>query len=108
MAEPTFVEVFGAGATQDSSSITIQKAALLRLIASSNNSAESLLTGILLTAQTNLIQANFDTNFDQSIYIASGYPSFANRANNEQHRVDQLIVNLAKLDTESIINPGNY
>ena len=109
MAELTLVEVFGTGATQDSSSVTIQKAALPRLTASGGNSAESLLTGILLMAQTNLSQTNFDTNVDQSIYIAPGYPGFTNRGtNNDQYRVDQLTINLAKLDNGSIIDPDNY
>ncbi|MGV0103040.1 PASTA domain-containing protein [Nostoc sp. DSM 114160] len=109
MAELTLVEVFGTGATQDSSSITIQKAALPRLTASANNSAESLLTGILLIAQTNLSQTNFDANVDQSIYIGPGYPNFTNRGtNNDQYRLDQLIVNLAKVDTGSVIDPDNY
>ncbi|MEH2258321.1 hypothetical protein [Nostoc sp.] len=109
MAELTLVEVFGTGATQDSSSITIQKAALPRLTASASNSAESLLTGIVLMAQTNLAQTNFDANVDQSIYIGPGYPSFTNRGtNNDQYRVDQIIVNLAKIDTASVIDPDNY
>ena len=109
MAELTLVEVFGAGATQDSSSITIQKAALPRLTASASNSAESLLTGILLMAQTNLSQTNFDANVDQSIYVAPGYAGFTNRGiNNDPYRVDQLVINLAKLDTGSTLDPDDY
>ncbi|HYX19067.1 MAG TPA: hypothetical protein VE944_32895 [Nostoc sp.] len=109
MAEPTLVEVFGTGATQDATTITIQKSSLLRLTPSATNTAESLLTGILLKAQAGLSQANFDANIDQSIYLTDGFPGFTTRGtNNTSYRVDQLTVNLAKIDTSSVIDPDDY
>jgi hypothetical protein len=109
MAEPTLTDIFGAGATQDENTITIQKSSLPRLTPSANNTAESLLTGIVLKAQTSLTQTNFDGNIDQSIYLSTGFPSFTNRgADNTQYRVDQLNINFAKVDTGAIINPGDY
>ncbi|MCC5626184.1 hypothetical protein, partial [Nostoc sp. CHAB 5715] len=77
MAEPTLAQVFGANATQTATTITITKADLPRLTPSSTNTAESLLTAILLKAQDGLPQSTFDTNLDQSIYIALGFPGFA-------------------------------
>ena len=57
----------------------------------------------------NLTQANFDENLDQSVYVEAGLSSFVNRgAENASYRTDQLTVNLAKLDTDSTINPDNY
>ena len=47
MAEKTLQEVFGAGATQSSTSITILKADLANLVATSNNNADSLSVGLL-------------------------------------------------------------
>lgn len=109
MAEPTLADIFGVGATQDASTITIPKSSLPRLTPSANNTAESLLVGIVLKAQTVLTQTSFDANTDQSIYVSSGFPSFTNRgANSTQYRVDQLIINLAKIDASSTIDPDDY
>jgi hypothetical protein len=109
MAEPTLIDIFGAGATQDATTITIQKTSLPRLTPSANNTAESLFTGIILKAQTSLTQTSFDGNIDQSIYLSTGFPSFTNRgADNTQYRVDQLNINLAKVDTGSTIDPDDY
>ena len=109
MAKLTLIEMFGSGATQDATSLTIQKSDLPRLTASASNTAESLLIAILLKAETPLTQTNFDTNIDQSIYISDGFPSFTNRGtNNDQYRLDQKTINFAKLDTGSIIDPDDY
>jgi len=109
MAEPTLTTVFGAGASQTSTTITITKADLPGLTAAANNTPESLLTAILLKAQTSLSKDNFDSNTDQSIYIDTGYPTFTFRGTaNDSYRVDQLTVNLARLDAASTIDPDNY
>ncbi|WP_375514430.1 hypothetical protein [uncultured Nostoc sp.] len=109
MAEPTLTDIFGTGATQDATSITIQKSSLPRLTASANNTSESLLTAILLKAQVSLSQTSFDANINQSIYVSAGFSSFTTRGvNNDFYRVDQLIFNLAKVDTGSIIDPDDY
>ncbi|MEH2065137.1 MAG: hypothetical protein V7K50_23235 [Nostoc sp.] len=109
MAELTLQQIFGANATQDATTLTIHKADLLRLTASSTNTGESLLTGILITAQPALSKTNFDSNIDQSIYVESSFSSFAFRGtNNDSYRIDPLTVSLAKLDTSSIIDPDNY
>lgn len=109
MSEPTLVQLFGAGATQDATTLTIHKADLPRLTPSANNTAESLLTGILLQAQTQETKANFDLNIDQSVYIEDGFPSFIFRGtDNAPYEVRQLTVNLAKPDTSATIDPDNY
>jgi hypothetical protein len=109
MAEPTLTQVFGAGATQDATTITILKADLPGLTASANNRAESLLTAILLKAQAGLSKTAFDADLDQSIYIESGFPTFSFRGvNNDSYRTDQLTINLAKLDTSGTLDPDDY
>lgn len=109
MAEPTLVQIFGTGATQDNSSITIQKAALTGLTASSSNKAEALLVAIILKAQSYLTQTNFDADIDQSIYVSSGFSSFTTRGtNNAPYRVDQLTFNLAKSDAGATLDPDDY
>lgn len=47
MAEKTLQEVFGAGATQTLTTITISKNDLANLVATSNNNADSLSVGLL-------------------------------------------------------------
>lgn len=109
MAEPTLVQVFGASATQDSTTLTITKSDLTGLTASGSNSAESLLAAIILKAQSYLTQTNFDSNTDQSIYIAAGFSSFTTRGvDNDSYRVDQLTLNLAKLDSGATLDPDDY
>lgn len=111
MAEPTLAQVFGANATQSSTTITISKTDLasVGLTASSSNTAESLLTAILLQAQSYLTQTNYDANTDQSVLIAAGYSSFTTRGTaNTAYRNDQLTVTLSKIDSSSTIDPDNY
>ncbi|BAT56384.1 hypothetical protein NOS3756_53890 [Nostoc sp. NIES-3756] len=109
MAEPLLTTVFGAGATQTSTTITINKADLPGLTAAANNKAESLFVGLMLRAQIGLSKTNFDADLDQSIYIDQGFPNFTFRGtNNDSYRVDQLTVNLAKPDTNGTIDPDDY
>lgn len=60
MAEPTITEVFGASATQNTTSLTIQKAPMAEfgLTATGTNTAESLLGGIVAVAAKNCSEAN--------------------------------------------------
>ncbi|MEH1849284.1 MAG: hypothetical protein V7L25_31020 [Nostoc sp.] len=50
MQHLTLAQVFGVGASQDVNALVISKASLLGLSASANNTAESLLAAILITA----------------------------------------------------------
>ncbi|MFN6565450.1 MAG: hypothetical protein RMY28_037395 [Nostoc sp. ChiSLP01] len=118
MAEPTIVEIFGTGATRlnsgattSSSGLFIPESALQAagLSTPSTATAEGLFTAITKNAQSYLTQTNFDANTDQSIYLSSGFSSFTTRGtNNDSYRVDQITINLAKLDTSATINPDNY
>ncbi|NJM23605.1 MAG: hypothetical protein HC907_35805 [Richelia sp. SM1_7_0] len=102
-------QVFGAGATQDASTLIIDKAdfAAVGLTADTSNTAEALLIAIILTAQSSLTEANFETNLEQSIYVETGLPSFRTR-NTTQYRTDSLAITLAKLDTAGQIDPDDY
>lgn len=113
MAEPTITEVFGAGATQTSSSITILKSDLVAvgLTAGASNTAESLLTAILLIAKASLTQSSFEANSDQSIVIEPGFDSIVQRDNGSGNfasfRQNQFNVNLHKPDSD-VIDPDAY
>ena len=110
MAEPTLIQVFGTGATQDATSLTIQKSALVTvgLTAASTNTAESLMVAILLLAGNYLNSTNQGTNVDIQVTIDnSGYPSIAVR-NGNNYRQITYNVNLQKLDTTTVIDPDDY
>jgi hypothetical protein len=110
MAEPTLTDIFGAGATQTASTITISKADL-DVTANANNRAETLLAGIVKKAAVTLSTANFGTNLDQSINIAAGYDQIIYRAVNNNpttYYQSQLTLNFAKLQTAAGITPDEY
>jgi hypothetical protein len=112
MSEPSITDIFGSGASQSGTSITISKAdlAAVSLTASASNTAESLLAAILLLAKVNLTQANFDANIDQSITILPGFNSIIQRPNpsgsSTEYRQFQYNVNFHKLDN-SVLNPND-
>lgn len=118
MAEPTLVQIFGTGTTRLASGAAAPSAGLFipdsALIAASladptTASAEGHLAAILLAAQSYLTQTNFDANTDQSITIINGFSSFTTRGtNNDAYRVDQLTVNLAKIDTGATLDADSY
>ena len=110
MAELTLQQIFGNGATQTASTLTISKAdmATTGLTANANNKAESLLVAILLLAKQQLTSDNLQNNADQSISVEeSQYPSLTIK-NNQTYRQTTLSVNLQKLDTTTTINPDDY
>lgn len=113
MAEPTIIQVFGAGATQSGSTLTIAKADLVStgLTVSAANTAESLLAAILFKAKDYLTQANYDLNLDQSITIAPGFNAIVQRDDGNgslvEYRQNQFNVSLHKLDSDSL-DPDDY
>ncbi|WP_334876652.1 hypothetical protein [Nostoc sp.] len=118
MAEPTFVQVFGAGATRLASGATTPSAGLFiadsaltgaGLATPSTATAEGHLVAIVVNAKSSLIQTSFEANIDQSLIVADGFSSFTTRgADNTAYRQDQLTLSLAKIDTSSTIDPNNY
>jgi hypothetical protein len=110
MAEPTLQGIFGAGATQTATTITILKADL-SLTASATNRGEQCFAAIVKKAETALGTTTFDTNADQSISIAPGFDSIAYRTfNNVQssYLQNQITINFAKLQSTAGITPDDY
>ena len=111
MAEPLLTDVFGAGASQDATTITISKASLVGLTPSASNTAESLLAALLQTAQVSLSQANFNTNLDQSAIVADGIVSIISRNDGTgtflSYRQKQFNVTFAAVDTATF-SPDDY
>ncbi len=112
MPEPTLSQVFGAGATQTATALSIAKADLAArgLTASADNKAESLLVALLLQAKTALTPATLETNLDQSISIAESDFNFQTLVtrNNQTYRQSTYAINLQKLDQGNIIDPDDY
>ncbi|MCC5640548.1 hypothetical protein LC593_32910 [Nostoc sp. CHAB 5844] len=110
MAEPLLTDVFGAGATQNATTVTIAKAdlAAVGLTASASNTAESLLVAILLKAETYLNDTNQANNIDQSVSLSTATtPSFTNR-NNAVYIRDAITVEIDKPAGTLTIDPDNY
>lgn len=112
MAEPTLTAVFGAGASQTASTITIDKADLVitGLTASSSNTAESLLAAIALKAKIALTSAGYESNSNQSITIEPGFDSITQRVIDNttyNYRLNQLTLNFYQVDAGAI-DPDNY
>lgn len=110
MAEPTLIQVFGAGATQTATTLTISKADLIGLTPASDNTAESLVVAILLKAKQQLTTANYEANVEQNITIVT--PDFNAQSlvtrNNQQYRQYTENVNLYKLDNSATIDPDDF
>jgi hypothetical protein len=110
MAEPTLQEIFGAGATQDATTITILKANL-PMTSALTNRGEQVFAAICKKASTVLTTAAFGTNAEQSINIAAGYDSLAYRtigAVTDTLLQTQLTINFAKVQATSGITPDDY
>lgn len=110
MAEPSITDIFGAGATQDSTTILISKADL-DIVASANNKAEGLLAAIFKKAGINLTQTAFNADEARSIYISPSFDSIASRTvNNTTTQLYQTAWNIvfAKPQTTPGITPNDY
>lgn len=62
MESLSLLQLFGEGASQDGSVLVLQKSSLLKLTPNVNNTAESLLTAILITALRNFEGSVTDHN----------------------------------------------
>ena len=112
MAEPTLTQVFGAGATQTATTLSIAKADLAAVgsTASATNTAESLFVALLLLAKNVLTLTAQETNADQSVTVTESDFNFQTLVtrNNQTYRQSTYAVNLQKLDTGNIIDPDDY
>lgn len=110
MTKPSLTDVFGAGATQDVSTITIRKSDLA-ITASSSNDAESLLTAILNKSAANLTATNYASNPDQQLSIVPGFASIVYRqisGVSTAYFNQQLTVNFSKISTLSGVVADDY
>jgi hypothetical protein len=110
MTQPTLQEIFGAGATQTATTITILKADL-PMTAAAVNGGEQVLAAFVKKAATPLSTDNYSTNPDQNISIQPGFDSIVTRFFNNvssNHLQTQLTVNFSKLQTSPGVTPDDY
>jgi hypothetical protein len=110
MAEATLQDVFGAGATQTSTTITILKSQL-PFTATATNNGEQVLSAIVKKAAPIFTQTIFDTDITKNISIAQGYDSLVYRTNGANQ--DTLLqvpftINFCQTQASGGINPDLY
>jgi hypothetical protein len=110
MAEPTLQDIFGAGATQTATTITISKSDL-PMTALAVNTGERVFAAMVKKAAGTLTTTNFGTNPDQSINIAAGFDSIVFRSVNNvqtQNLNTQLTLNFTKPQISAGITADDY
>jgi hypothetical protein len=110
MTQPTLQQVFGAGATQDATTITILKSQL-PMTAAAVNGGEQIFAAMFKKAETFLTPETFTTNTDQSISIVPSFDSLTYRTIGGQSATflqTARTVNFAKEQANSGISPDDY
>ena len=111
MAEPTLQEIFGAGATQSATTITIFKADLPTLTASATNRGEQMFMAIILRGKQNLTTTARDADLDRSIAIEPSFDQITSRTvgtiTNNYYQTG-LSITAQKLNTNSVIDADDY
>lgn len=109
MTIPSLTDVFGAGATQTATTITIAKADLPGLTASATNNGQQLLAGILLKAAAKLTAANRTSDPDVKITIDyGGQTIFPIAGTTNLDRQDSYSVLLYKQVPRADVDPDDY
>jgi shikimate 5-dehydrogenase len=108
MAEITLSDLFGAGATQTATELTILKSdlAAVGLTANTSNKAEALLNALFRKAAVVLTAANLDQNADQSIVINNPSLSTDERLSNT-YLVQNFTIGFQRLIADGNIVPGD-
>ena len=110
MSEPTLAEVFGASASQTSTTLTITKSdlAIVGLTASSSNTAESLLLALILFSQRNLTETNRSTDTaNRNLSVSYGGQDLVQQGT-DNFRRDVFSVLAYKSTTLATVDPNDY
>lgn len=105
----SLTQLFGAGATQTATSITLQKAdfADIGLDASETNSAQSLFAAIFLKAAQILTEDNQALDISQLILVLRDLDSLTTRSGNTYTRVGYS-VSFDKLTPTIVVDPDDF
>lgn len=111
MAEPTIQDVFGAGATQTATTITMLKADLPTLAANATNRGEQMFMAIVLKAEQNLTTIARDADLDRSVAIERSFDQVTSRtvgAVTNNYYQSGLTITAQKINTNSAIDADDY
>jgi hypothetical protein len=109
MTVPTLADVFGPGATQTATTITIAKADLPGLTAMATNNGQQIFTGILLKAAAKLSTTNRTADADVKITIDyTGQSIFPVAGSDALDRQDSYSVVLHKQESKADVDPDDY
>lgn len=111
MAEPAVTEVFGAGAFDDASALTITKLDMsnIGLTNTTNNKAEGMLVAILLRASNVLTDANRLTDLvNRNVTINYSGQDLVDQGGGNVFLRDTYQISLYKPTTVAPIDPDNY
>ena len=116
MPERTLVQILGTGTTRLTSAASAPSAGLfipdsvlvsVGLTTPTTATGEAHIVALLKILKGTLTQTSFAADTDNSIYVEDGYSSFTTRGITS-YRVDQIVLNLAKIDSDATLNPSDY
>jgi hypothetical protein len=111
MSEPSIQDVFGAGATQTATTLTILKSDLPTLTASATNRGEQMFMAIVLRGQQNLTTTARDADLDRSISIEPSFDQVISRTvgvTTNNYYQSGLTITAQKINTNSAIDADDY
>lgn len=110
MAAPTLQDIFGTGATQDVSTITIQKSALqaVGLTPSPTNDPQALLAAIALIAKNSLTETNRATDMVNRKVTLTYVGQDLVVQSSQNYRRDLFYFALYKTTDLATIDPDDY
>ena len=109
MTIPSLTDIFGAGATQTATTVTIAKADLPGLTATATNNGQQIFTALLLKAAAKLTTANRTSDPDIKITIDYGGQTIFPIANSQNlDRQDSYSVLLYKQVPRADVDPDDY
>jgi hypothetical protein len=111
MSEPTVVEVYGTNASQTTTALIVAKADMEAkgLTISANNTAESMLVYIVLSAAQNLTETNRLTDLpNRNVAIAYTGQDLIDQGGGNVFLRDTYQISLYRPTTIAAIDPDNY
>lgn len=109
MADPTLQDVFGPGATQTATTITIAKADFPKLTARVDNSGQEVFVGLILRAADFFTTTARDTDTDRKLEVTyDGQTIFPIPNSTDLDRQDTYTCVLHKTVARADVDPDDY
>jgi hypothetical protein len=105
MAQKTLQNICGNGASETATTITIIKSEIG--LTGATTTADQFLAAVVIKAESEMTQDNFQLEIAQNLYITDGFPTGANK-DSVSWMIRQKVVNFGKPSTEEILDPNTY